>query len=144
MKVTTVIDRDIDERVEIYARNRTPLVEQIEELVSGYGVSITGYSQGEITPLSPDAIIRVYVENNKMYASTEGGTYQLKLRLYQLEETLGASFIKINQSSLVNKAHIKKFSSSWGGSMTVEMSNGESDYISRRQTKTVLERMGIK
>ena len=54
------------------------------------------------------------------------------------------NFIKINQSCLVNKHYIKCFKSSWKGSFLVELKNGEKDFISRRQTKIVLERMGLK
>ena len=57
---------------------------------------------------------------------------------------LGNNFIKINQSCLVNKHYIKCFRSSWKGSFLVELKNGEKDFISRRQTKIVLERMGLK
>ena len=62
----------------------------------------------------------------------------------QLEEKLKESFIKINQSVLVNKKYIKCFKSSWGGSILVELTSGRDEYVSRRQTKIVMERMGIK
>lgn len=144
MKLRLFIHKDEDERIEIHARERNELVEQIETLVNNYAVNLNGYKENEIVPLTKDGIYRVFVEDNKVYASTADGTYQLKLRLYQLEEMLGDTFLKINQSALVNKRHIKKFSSSWGGSLLVELTNGETDYISRRQTKHVMERMGIK
>ena len=68
----------------------------------------------------------------------------IKYRLYQIEEIAPTSFIKINKSCLVNKHYIKRFYSSWGGSLYVQLKNNESDYISRRQTKIVMERMNIK
>ena len=144
MKVITIIDENAEEKVEIHSRERDALVEQIEELVNNRGKSLTGYKDDEIVPLSEENIYRIYVDSNKVFASTDNGVYQLKSRLYQLEEMLGTRFIKINQSALINKKHIKKFSSSWGGSLTVELKNGETDFISRRQTKAVMERMGIK
>ncbi len=144
MKLRLFIHKDEDERIEIHARERNELVEQIETLVNSYAVNINGYTETEIVPLTKDRIYRVFVEDNKVYASTDSGKLLLKLRLYQLEDLLGDAFIKINQSALVNKRHIKKFSSSWGGSLLVELTNGETDYISRRQTKHVMERMGIK
>ena len=143
MKIITKIDESAEERVEIYSHKRDALVEQIEEFVSNYGVNINGFKDGEIAPLTADGIYRIFVESNKVFASTDSGVYQLKNRLYQLEEMLGEQFIKVNQSSLVNKKQIKKFSSSWG-SLIVELKNGETDYISRRQQKYVMERMGIK
>ena len=144
MKLNVCIDKTAEERVEIYAHERNELVEQIETLVNSYAVNLNGYTETEIVPLTKDGIYRIFVEDNKVYASTDSGKLLLKLRLYQLEDLLGDAFIKINQSALVNKKHIKKFSSSWGGSLLVELTNGETDFISRRQTKHVMERMGIK
>lgn len=144
MQLRLFIHKDEDERIEIHARERNELVKQIETLVNNYAVNLNGYTETEIVPLTKDRIYRVFVEDNKVYASTDSGKLLLKLRLYQLEDLLGDAFIKINQSALVNKRHIKKFSSSWGGSLLVELTNGETDYISRRQTKYVMERMGIK
>ncbi|MBE6835392.1 MAG: LytTR family transcriptional regulator [Ruminococcaceae bacterium] len=144
MKIITVINENEDERIEIHSHKRDALVEQIEELVNNYGVNINGYRDDEIVPLKPEEIFRVYVSSNKVFASTDSGEYQLKYRLYRLEEMLGEQFIKVNQSTLVNKKKIKKFSSSWGGSLIVELKNGETDFISRRQQKTVMERMGVK
>lgn len=144
MKIITIIDENAEEKIEIHSQKRDALVEQIEGLVNSFGNSLIGYKNDEIVPLAADDIYRIYVNLNKVFASTDNGVYQLKNRLYQLEEMLGAQFIKINQSALVNKKKIEKFSSSWGGSLTVELTNGETDFISRRQTKAVTERMGIK
>ena len=143
MIIKTIIDKNTEERIEIYLHEGNELPEQIERLVNKAD-NLIGYRDDEIVPLKKDEICRVYVENSKVFASTENEVYQLHFRLYQLEESLGDDFIKINQSSLVNRKHIKKFSHSWGGSITVHLSNGEEDFVSRRQTKTVMERMGIK
>lgn len=144
MKIKVIIDENVDERIEIYSKDRNDLVRQIEELVNKYDCNLYGYYDDEITPLSLNEVYRFYVENNKVYASTINKKYWIKLRLYQIEEMVGSSFIKINQSCLVNKKKIKRFVSSWGGSLLVELTNNEKDYISRRQTKIVMESMGVK
>ncbi len=144
MKIRLTVDENEEERIEIFSHKRSELVRQIEQLVESYEITVTGYGENEILPLKKENIFRVFVENNKVYASTDSGKYRLKLRLYEIEEMLGEAFLKVNQSSLVNRKHIKKFSSSFGGSLKVELTNGETDFISRRQTKYVLKRMGIK
>ena len=65
------------------------------------------------------------------------------LRLYQLEELLPSDFLKINQSCLVNIEKIKRFDSSIGASLRVMLDDGDRDYVSRRQLKTVKERLGL-
>lgn len=143
MKLKIVINKELEERVEVYAQSKNQLVKDIESLVNNYDKKIIGYYEDEIVSLNLDDICRFYIELNKTYASTNSKTYIVKYRLYQIEDLIGDTFIKVNQSCLVNINKIKKFSSSLGGYLLVELTNGEKDYISRRQTKIVMERMGI-
>ena len=61
-----------------------------------------------------------------------------------IEEMLDESFVKINQSCLGNVKKIARFDASIGGSLMVTFRNAHRDYVSRRQLKTVKERMHIK
>jgi len=70
-------------------------------------------------------------------------TFRLNHRLYQLEERLGTRFLKINQSCLANIQQIQRFDASLAGALLVIFKNGYRDYVSRRQLKTVKERMGF-
>ena len=70
--------------------------------------------------------------------------YQIKYRLYQLEEMeINKSFIKINQSCYANIKRIKKFDSTISGALKVIFNNGYVDYIARRELKNFKERMGL-
>ena len=108
------------------------------------GINLFGYIDDEAYQLNINEIERVCVEDNKTIAYVFNKIYRLKYRLYQIEEMLGEAFIKINQSSLINKRFIKCFSNSFGGTISVILKSGTEDYVSRRQTKNILERMGIK
>jgi DNA-binding LytR/AlgR family response regulator len=83
------------------------------------------------------------VEAGKVYAMTLNHKWQLKGRLYQVEELLPSSFVKINQSCLANIRKIQRFQSTIGGTLQVVFENGYVDYVSRRQLKTVKERLGL-
>ena len=144
MKYKTTINDNIDERIEIYVKNRTDLVNQIEELCDNDELNIIGTLNSETYPLNINDIEIIYIQDEKTYVEINRKQYQIKYRLYQLEEKLKESFIKINQSVLINKKFIKCFKSSWGGSILVELTSGRDEYVSRRQTKIVMERMGIK
>ena len=61
----------------------------------------------------------------------------------ELEEKLPLDFVKINQSCLANIKKIERFSASVGGSLKVIFKNGHTDYVSRRQLRTVKEKLGI-
>ena len=144
MQFITKIDEKEQERVEIYANKRTSLIDQIESLCKNDELQIFGYLDDEIYILDINEIERVFVEGDKVFASLENTHYRLKTRLYLIEEQLGDNFIKINHSCLVNKNFINCFKTSWKGSLLVQLKNGEKDFVSRRQTKAVMERMGIK
>lgn len=143
MKCKTIIDKTREEEVLICAHARTPLVEEIEELVLGHATELFGYTETEIVSLRPEEIVCFSVEDGKVYALTENQKLRVKQRLYVLEEFLDGRFIKINQSCIANVKKIKKFEASFAGALTVIFKNGHRDYVSRRQMKIVKERIGF-
>ena len=143
MKCYTYIENVEEEKVLIYANERTKLVDEIESLVLTSDVDITGTYNDEIIKININDVSCFLSENNKVFALINDKKYQIKQRLYQIEEMNLASFIKINQSCLANKKKIKKFESTIGGSLRVVFKNGYIDYISRRELKNVKERMGL-
>lgn len=144
MKLKTIIDGDVDERVEIYAKERTSLVCEIERLVTGMPQELIGYRENEIVRLDISRVDCFFSENNKIFALVEGERYSVRERLYVIEETVGSSFIRINQSCIVNVSRIERFEASFSGALLVIMKCGYKDYISRRQLKNVKERIGFK
>ena len=81
------------------------------------------------------------VEDGHVTAITERGRLRVRERIYQLEETVGARFVKINQSTLANLSHVDRFDVTIGGALTVIFKNGYRDYVSRRQLRAVKERI---
>lgn len=143
MKCETIIDSSCEEKVVIYARERTQLVEDIERLVSKKAEYILGYEDGSVYKLGREDVYCFSVEDGKVFAVTRDGRLRVKERLYELEAEWGSDFLKINQSCLVNVGKIERFESSIGGSLSVLLSNSYRDYISRRQIKAVKERIGF-
>ncbi|MCR5462343.1 MAG: LytTR family transcriptional regulator [bacterium] len=143
MKCYTYIEEVNEEKVLIYAKERTKLIDEIESLVESVNVDLTGIFNDEIIKIDINDVSCFISENNKIFALINDKKYQIKQRLYQIEEMNLASFIKINQSCLANKKKIKKFESTIGGSLRVVFKNGYIDYISRREVKNVKQRMGL-
>ena len=143
MKCYTYIEKTDEEKVLIYANERTKIVDEIESLISLTNVDLTGTFNDEIIKIDINEVSCFISENNKVFALINDKKYQIKQRLYQIEEMNLESFIKINQSCLANKKKIKKFESTIGGSLRVVFKNGYIDYISRRELKNVKERMGL-
>ena len=144
MKCYTYIEKEHEEEVIIYAHEKNQLVKDIESLVNTSSIEIKGVCDEEIKILNPIDISCFISEANKVYALIADKRYQIKYRLYQLEELeLNKYFIKINQSCYANIKRIKKFESTITGAMKVIFNNGYIDYISRRELKNVKERMGL-
>lgn len=144
MDFKLIIDKDKKEEIIVYAKEKTPLIEEIESLVKSYEVGIIGYAENEAVSISFKDVYCFTIEKNKLYAIMDDHKLLIKERLYQIEERLGFDFVKINQSSIANVKKIDRFKASIGGSLVVLFKNGYRDYVSRRQTKSVKERMGIK
>ncbi len=143
MKCKTIIDKNREEEVIIYAHERNETVEAIEKLVSSTQFELIGYSGKSAVRLDQAEIYCFTVEDNKVYAITESEKLQVKLRLYQIEDIADESFVKINQSCIANVRQIKRFDASVSGTLRVTFKNGYTDYVSRRQLKTVKERLGL-
>lgn len=143
MKCYTYINDNEEEKVLIYAHDRTRLVEDIESLVLSSEVDLTGNCDSEIIKIDINDVACFISDNNKVYALIGDKKYQIKYRLYQIEELNLNIFIKINQSCLANKTKIKRFETTIGGALKVVFKNGYIDYIARRELKNVKKRMGL-
>lgn len=143
MKCYTYIEETAEEKVLIYAKERTKLIDDIESLVISSDIDLTGTYNEEIVKINVNDVVCFISENNKVFALINDKKYQIRQRLYQIEEMNLNAFIKLNQSCLANKNKIKKFESTIGGALKVIFKNGYIDYISRRELKNVKQRMGI-
>ncbi len=143
MQCKTIIDREREELVLICAHERTALVEEIERLVCGPVRELIGYLDNRIVKLNSSAVDCFTVEDGRVYAIAEE-RYRMKERLYEIEQVVGNEFVKINQSCIVNVGRIDRFEASFAGALLVVTKGGHRDYVSRRQLKTVKERMGIR
>ena len=145
MKHTTIIDEGRDEEVVIYARRRTKDIEALEAYVEQMSTDLIGYGEsGEIVRLRPADVICFFVDDGKVFALTESERLTVRLPLYAVEDMLDESFVKINQSCIGNIRKIDRFHTSIGGSLMVIFHGGHRDYVSRRQLKTVKERIGFR
>lgn len=105
---------------------------------------ITGFSEDNAEILEPNDIYRIYAENQKVLAVTDKGVFQIRMRLYQLEEKLaGMKFARISNSEIINLKKTEKFDLSMAGTIHVKLKNGQSTYVSRRYVAKIKEILGI-
>lgn len=142
MKVTVVIGEEREEIV-IYAKERYPFIDELEERFSGES-DLFGVRGDETVRLHPSEVELFTVRGGRIYAISESGEYLLRERLYVLENRVGGDFVKINQSTLANIKKISRFKVSVGGALCVIFKCGYSEYVSRRQLKAVKTALGLK
>lgn len=105
---------------------------------------ITGQKDGKIELLDQENIIRLYAENGKMFAKLDQATYQIRLRLYELEERLdNEKFVRISNSEIVNLKKVKGLDLSFAGTICMELENGEVSYVSRRYVSKIKKKLGL-
>jgi DNA-binding LytR/AlgR family response regulator len=143
LKYELIIDKEKEESIIIRAHEKTELINQIEELLKMSECKVIGYYEDEIIPVNFNEVFAIYTRDSKVYINVNNKDYLIKERLYQIEEMLDTSFVKINQGCIVNIKKILKFENSITGSIKVILKNGFSDYISRRELKNVKRRIGL-
>lgn len=143
MDFQLIIDEENKELITARVKKANELTEKIETLVKEYvgENKIVVFSEDETVILEIKNIECVTVIDNKVWAITENGKYLIKNRLYEVEKLLSSSFIKINKSSVANISKIKKFISTYSGSVNVEFKSGYTDYVSRRCLPQVKRRL---
>ena len=144
MKFTVIIDPERDEEIILHLKKSGDLEKRVAALLEKEESAIVGYGEREIKPLNLREVGCFFVEGGRTYATVGGGRFRVDMRIYELEERLGEDFVKVNQSCIVNVGQIERFDASFAGSLIVVMKDGMRECISRRQLKTVKERIGFK
>lgn len=142
MKLKIIIDQTKDEEILITCHKRDNLVDKIESLVNNEP-PLTGYLNDTIVLIDLEKVQCFVTEDNKVVAYLDDEKYVIKKKIYELEEILDNNFIKTNQGCIANIKHIKKFYASFAGSLDILFENGYRSYVSRRQLKSLKERLGL-
>ena len=135
MRFRLIIDKSKEEEVVATVHSRTPLIGELEALLSEHeGFDrIPGYLDDDIKMLSLHEIECITVIDGKTYAiDSKNCRYRLKQRLYELEAALPPCFIRINKSTLANEARLDRFTVTIAGSVDAVFKCGYCEYVSRR------------
>ena len=135
-----------EEEVIANVHERTPLIDEIERLVTQDKVTgqITGYLEDEIRLLETDKIECFFVEDEKTYALySDKKKYVVRKRLYELEDMLPSDFVKLNKSAIANAKKIARFKVLLSGAVDAEFVSGYTECISRRCFAEIRRRFGL-
>lgn len=145
MKFKLIIDAEKDEEIVATVHGRSALIDEIESLILKHTDRIPGYTEDDIKMLSVAEIQCVTVLDGKTYAiDGNNRRYRLKQRLYELEQQLPSSFIRINKSTLANENALDRFSVTYAGSVDAVFKCGYKEYVSRRCFAQIKRRLESK
>ncbi len=123
-----------DTEIHICNHEKNRKVLELREMLEGmFHEKMTVYREHDAKTLRVFEIIRIYSENKKVYVRTKGETYEVRDRLYVLEESLkDKGFVRISNSEIVNIEYIEKMDLSYVGTIKMLMKNGDETFVSRR------------
>ena len=145
MKIT-IIHKKEDEEDEIIVKC-SELDESLLELINSFkkGTAKLSFYQGSKIVFVDESDI-YYFESveNRVFAYTESEVYEIKLKLYELEEKYSHSdYFRANQAVLVNLDKVVSVSPAFGGRFEATLTNDCKIIISRMYVPKFKEKLGI-
>ena len=139
MRVEFFEDKNVRETtVTIQAASYSEDIAELIDVIRGFAPHpIDGYSEGSVTKLRKDSIIRIYAKDKRVYADTLDDTYLLKSTLYRLEEDLPDNFVRISNSEIVNADRIIRMDLNLIGTIRIYMEGTIESFVSRRYVSKV-------
>jgi len=120
--------------------------EELEEIVSiikrKHSKRLFGIDEDQTIILNPPSIDYIYAEQRKTFAMTTNGPLELKLKLYEAEDTLEPNgFMRFSKSVIGNLNNIDRFELSFNGNLCVYFHSGHKEYISRKYVTPIKARL---
>lgn len=146
MKVKIEIDSNLpEEEVIIRSRQMDDRVVQLQAAVAGItqGDRCMTLKKGETSYFIPlQKILFFETEGKTIQAHTKDMLLICEYKLYELEELLPGSFMRISKSTIVNLKHIYSVTRNLTASSLVEFQGcNKKVYVSRGYYKALLERL---
>lgn len=145
MKIT-IIDPPMGEEEEIIFKCHT-LTDDMNQLIFKLkhgDIKIAGYDADGISLLEATDVYYFEATDNKVFAYARKNVYEVKEKLYQIEEMFASfSFIRASKSMVVNLCKIRHLSPAFGGRLEALLENGEKVIISRQYVPVLKERLGL-
>lgn len=105
---------------------------------------IMAFKQGSVVMLNPKEIYYFEAVDNKVFAYGEKEVYEMKAKLYELEEDFeGTDFFRASKSSIINLSQIKSLTPAFNGRFEALLYNKEKVIISRQYVSELKKKLGF-
>lgn len=113
-------------------------VERIKAFVLAAGTLLTGVLDERSYQVELSDVYYFEAVDERVFAYTKDNAYELKIRLYELEQVyVEHHFVRTSKSFLINLMKLQSIRPALNGRFTAEMKNGEEIIISRQYVPTL-------
>ena len=144
MKVELNIDEKFKEILVTISTDK--INDEVQELVNYIEYKedyLVGIADDQVCVLDISDIIRVFVEDRKVFVVTTKGKFVVRKKLYEMNNLLTKDFVKISQSEIANIKFIKNLDLSIRGTIVIVYKNSDISYVSRRLLKDFKTKLGV-
>ena len=122
------------EQVVIECVEITPEIKEIHAYIQNKGQELSGLVEGEYhKKFRLEDVYYFEALDEKVFAYTKGEIFEMKMRLYEVEQTFERShFIRCSKSVVLNLMLLDSISPALNGRFFAHMKNGEKLMISRQ------------
>ena len=123
MKIRIELEENAEEEVILRCRELTPKIVELQRILTeaaNRSGQIILYKNDTEYYLEKSKLLFFETENSMVMAHTANEVFETKLKLYELEEVLGGSFLRISKSAIVNVDKIYAIRKSLTASSTIE------------------------
>ncbi len=105
---------------------------------------LTGYLNDKIVRLNYQDVYYFEANENKVFAYCHSEVYEIKYKLYELEDLyIPLDFVRCSKSLIINMEKIEYISPLFGGKLEAHLKNGEKVIISRQYVHNLKVKLGI-
>ncbi len=134
------IEEKSEEQVIIECVEVTKEVEEIKAYALTKGLTLSGIYKEQLCTFKLEEVLYFEAVDEKVFAYTPELVYELKMRLYQVEEAYRERhFVRCSKSFVINLMCLEGISPALNGRFMAHMNNGEKIIISRQYVQGVKE-----
>lgn len=144
MKIRIELDDSLDDvEVVIKAAALTDQVEQLQQILSQMKQpSLMFYKDASEYFVKLEEILFFETNGTKIYAHSRTEAYEVKLKLYELEEVLPMTFCRISKSSIANVREVYSLDKSFSGTSRIRFADTHKViHVSRHYYQLLKERL---
>jgi len=137
------ISKNEEESAVINAAELTDSIKTAISLLENGEAAIVGYKDGEKCSLSVSRIYYIESVDDKSFVYTKNDCYEVRYKLYELEDTLDRRFLRVSKSMICNIRKIRSVKAAENARMKATLLNDETIMISRNYVKDLKKRLGL-